>query len=185
MNKILKLGDNQIEVNFNKNRRSKGIKITLKNKGSFLVSYPWFVSQRQAEKFFLENQEWVLKSNKILKERKYSKLLAWGERKDYLKNKERARALVKERLEELNKFYNFSFNKIAIRDQQTRWGSCSSNRNLNFNYRIIFLPDELVDYLIVHELCHLEEMNHSKNFWNLVSQAIPDYKDRSKKLKKL
>jgi hypothetical protein len=185
MKKTFGIGDHLVEVEFNKNRRSKGVKITLKNKGVFLVSYPWFVSQRRAEKFFLESEEWALKGLQNLKNTKYSSLLSWGERRDYLKNKERARALVEERLEDLNQIYNFSFNRIAIRDQQTRWGSCSSNRNLNFNYRVLFLPDELVDYLIVHELCHLQEMNHSGKFWELVERGIPEYKKLSRKLKRL
>jgi hypothetical protein len=185
MEKDFNLGDYQFKVVFKRNKKSKGVKITLKNKGIFLVSYPWFVSQRRAEKFFLESEEWALRSLRSLKNTKYSSLLSWGERKDYLKNKERARALVEERLKELNQIYNFSFNKIAIRDQQTRWGSCSSNRNLNFNYRVLFLPDELVDYLIVHELCHLQEMNHSRNFWELVERGIPGYRKLSRKLKRL
>ncbi len=111
--------------------------------------------------------------------------MGWGSRNDYLRNKERARALVKERVQEINQFYNFPLNKIAIRDQKTRWGSCSSQNNLNFNYRILFLPDDLVDYLIAHELCHLQEMNHSQNFWALVAQRIPDYRKKSRKLRKI
>jgi len=185
MEKEINLRGTMTKVIFRKNRKSKGVKITLKSRGNFLVSYPWFISQKKAEKFFLKNEDWVLKSLEGFKSKKYSNLLSWGERKDYLKNKEMARNFVKNRLEQLNKIYNFSFNKIAIRDQQTRWGSCSSNQNLNFNYRILFLPDDLVDYLIVHELCHLKEMNHSQKFWDLVRLAIPDYKEKSKKLKKL
>lgn len=185
MEKDFNLGGYQFKVFFNKNRRSKGIRITLKKGSNFLISYPWFVSQKKAEKFFMKNEDWVLKNLEELNKNKYSNLLSWGERRDYLKNKERARALVEERVKELNEFYNFSINRIAIRDQQTRWGSCSSKNNLNFNYRILFLPDDLVDYLIVHELCHLKEMNHSKDFWELVGQRIPDYRMKSRKLKRL
>ncbi len=185
MEKEIDFGGQIVKCIFKKNKQSKGIKITLKNSHVFLVSYPWFISQRRAEKFFLESKDWILRGLQNLKNTKYSKLLSWGEKKDYFKNKERARALVKERLEELNKFYNFSVNRIAIRDQQTRWGSCSSKNNLNFNYRILFLPDDLVDYLIVHELCHLKEMNHSRKFWELVGEKIPDYRMKSRKLKRL
>lgn len=185
MKKEIELEGYQIVCVFKKNKQSKGIKITLKNSHVFLVTYPWFISEKRAEKFFIENKGWVLKNLESLKTKQKANLLGWGERKDYLRNKELARALVKERLAEINQFYNFPVNKIAIRDQKTRWGSCSSNNNLNFNYRILFLPDDLVDYLIVHELCHLQEMNHSRKFWELVGQKIPDYRMKSRKLKRL
>ena len=185
MEKIIFLGGNEIKCVFKKNKLSKGIKITLKSDCSLLVTHPWFISQKKAEKFLVKNEDWVLKNLEIFKNKKVSNLLNWGTRKDYLRNKERARSLVEERIADINQIYNFSFNKIAIRDQKTRWGSCSSKNNLNFNYRILFLPDDLVDYLIVHELCHLKEMNHSQKFWELVALGVPDYREKSKKLKKL
>lgn len=66
-------------------------------------------------------------------------------------------------------------NRIRIKDQKTRWGSCSSKGNVNFNYRIIMAPDEILDYIVVHELSHLKHMNHSKDFWNEVGRILPDY----------
>lgn len=99
-----------------------------------------------------------------------------GARSEYLKYKEIARTLVHERLEYFNQFYHFSYNKVFIKNTKTKWGSCSSKRNLNFSYKIALLKPELRDYLIVHELCHLGEMNHGKAFWDLVAQQIPDYK---------
>jgi predicted metal-dependent hydrolase len=102
----------------------------------------------------------------------------------YLRHKEQARALVHERIRFYNQFYNFRFNRIAIKNTKSMWGSCSAKGNLNFNYRIVFLPPPLADYLIVHELCHLYEFNHSKRFWNLVAATIPAYKELRKELKK-
>jgi len=96
--------------------------------------------------------------------------------KDYKLNKERARVLVHERLAFYNTHYNFIIGKVAIRNQRSRWGSCSKKGNLNFNYRIALLPVHLVDYIIVHELCHIAEFNHSKDFWVLVSKTIPDWR---------
>ena len=103
-------------------------------------------------------------------------------RRHYKKHKELARALVSQKIAKYNAFYNFDFGKIAIRNQRSRWGSCSKKRNLNFNYRLAFIPEPLVDYVIVHELCHLGEFNHSKNFWNLVAQTIPNHADLRKQL---
>lgn len=101
----------------------------------------------------------------------------------YLKYKKIARTLVYERLDYFNKFYGFKWNKISIRNQKTRWGSCSKAGNLNFNYKIALLSPEIADYIIVHELCHLREFNHSQNFWDLVEKTIPNYKAIQAKLK--
>src|SRR3989344_1735259 len=98
--------------------------------------------------------------------------------------RELARRLVKQRIAYFNQFYHFRIRRVAIKNQKTRWGSGSSKGNLNFNYKIIYLPKRLADYLIVHELCHLEQLNHSKKFWDLVSKTMPSYKRINKILKK-
>jgi predicted metal-dependent hydrolase len=97
-------------------------------------------------------------------------------KRDYIRHKETARALVHKRLLYWNNHYNLTYHRVSIKNHKTRWGSCSKKGNLNFNFRLIFLPLELLDYLVVHELCHLQEFNHSENFWNLVKKTIPDYK---------
>ena len=78
---------------------------------------------------------------------------------------------------------NVQYGRITIRNQKTRWGSCSSKGNLNFNCLLMLAPDEVVDYVVIHELCHLIEMNHSKAFWKQVEQMMPDYKKHRKWLK--
>lgn len=105
--------------------------------------------------------------------------------KEYKLHKERARALMHYRLQFFNTHYNFRIGKVAIRDQKSRWGSCSKKGNLNFNYRIVLLPEHLADYVIVHELCHIAEFNHSKNFFALVAQTVPDWRKRRTELKKI
>jgi predicted metal-dependent hydrolase len=100
----------------------------------------------------------------------------------YLKHKEQARAVIKERLEHFNAFYQFSYKRVAIKNHKSRWGSCSKKGNLNFNYRLVHLPLRLLDYVVVHELCHLGEFNHSKRFWALVAKALPDWQVRRKEL---
>ena len=107
-----------------------------------------------------------------------------GNRKEFLKNKELARALARNRLEHFNTFYGFKFNRISIRNSRTRWGSCSKKGNLNFNYKICLLPEKFTDYIIVHELCHLAEFNHSPKFWSLVSATVPDHREIRKELRK-
>jgi len=81
------------------------------------------------------------------------------------------------------KIYKTNFNDISVKDQSTKWGSCSSKKNLNFNWRLIFTPYKVIDYVVIHEICHLKEMNHSKDFWNLVLIQSPNYKLHRKWLK--
>lgn len=99
-----------------------------------------------------------------------------ADRKKYETHKEKARQLAHERLVALNMHYGFTYKRISIRCQRTRWGSCSKKGNLNFNYKIALMPPHLVDYIIVHELCHLGAFNHSPAFWRLVAQTVPDHK---------
>jgi predicted metal-dependent hydrolase len=103
--------------------------------------------------------------------------LATGKRSHYLEYRKQAEEYIKTKLENFNQFYGFHFEAISIRNQRTRWGSCSRKGNLNFNYKLLFLPEHMADYVIVHELCHLGEFNHSRRFWNLVAKKIPDYKN--------
>lgn len=111
--------------------------------------------------------------------------------KEFLKNKELAKELVRNKLEYWTGYYkekhniNFEYNRVAVRNQKTRWGSCSSRGNLNFNYRLALIDEELVDYVIIHELCHLIELNHGKNFWSLVELGCPDYKMKMQTLKNI
>ncbi len=103
--------------------------------------------------------------------------------KHYTEHKELARQLIHQRIEHYNAHYNFSYNRVAIRNQRRCWGSCSSLKNLNFNYKLYFLPEHLQDYIIVHELCHLAELNHGQQFWDLVAQKIPNYPEHVAQLK--
>lgn len=98
-----------------------------------------------------------------------------GPRKEYVLHKEAARELVHKRLAHFNRHYKLAWGTVAVRNQKSRWGSCSKAGNLNFNYRIILLPPHLQDYVMVHELCHLQEFNHSPKFWRLVGETVPDY----------
>ena len=94
-----------------------------------------------------------------------------------------AKKYLKNRVQELADFYGFNYKSISIKDTKTRWGSCSSKNNLNFSYKLMFCNSDVVDYVIIHELSHTKQKNHSKKFWDLVSNCCSDYKSKKLYLK--
>jgi len=97
--------------------------------------------------------------------------------------RKQAREVLQQKVFYFQRFIGKSIGDIRIKEQKSRWGSCSSKGNLNFNWKIIMAEDEIIDYLVVHELCHRLYMNHSREFWNSVERIIPDYKTKEKWLK--
>lgn len=95
----------------------------------------------------------------------------------------RALMRVRQRLNEYAPGIGVEFGRVAIRDQKSRWGSCSAKKNLNFNWKLIMAPEEALTYVVIHELCHLIEFNHSPRFWNLVRARMPEYEYWKKWLK--
>lgn len=159
--------------------RSRRLRISITHSGDVIVTRPRRVSERAAHQFVRTHREWIQRALKKVQTRQAALLRApvpWkGTRAEFQQHKKSARLLVEERITHFNQLYQLSYRAIAIRNQRSRWGSCSRARRLNFNYRLVFLPTELADYVIVHELCHLQEMNHSRRFWMLVAKALPHY----------
>jgi predicted metal-dependent hydrolase len=91
--------------------------------------------------------------------------------------KEQAMQLIKSKTEQYSKMMGLIYNKVTIRDQKSRWGSCSYRKNLNFNWRLIMAPEPVLDYVVIHELCHLKVMAHSRSFWSLVSKYCPHWRE--------
>ena len=165
-------------------RNTKRITITVKASGKVVVTAPKWTPVYVIKNFVNSRQKWI--EEQLAKfENKPGSILLKGSREEYLNHKEEARKLVSQKINEYNKYYNFKIGQIRIKNQSTLWGSCSAKGNLNFNYRIVFLPSHLQDYIVVHEMCHLKELNHSSNFWKLVEKTVPDYKNYRKTLKNL
>ena len=119
--------------------------------------------------------QWFFPRVRVVKRRRKKRVLKTP--KDYPVLRAQAKELVIARLTHFNQFYNFTYGKVTIRNQISRWGSCSSKGNLNFSYRILKLAPELQDYIVVHELCHLKEFNHGPGFWELLEEQIPRAKE--------
>lgn len=177
MLKYLKLKDQEIPYTLRKSWRARRLRLSIYIDGRLVVTQPRFFSDRVVESFLVNHAAWIIKRLDNFKTRPVPLLAGPGRRADYLAKKETARRLVNDRLEHFNKFYNLKYKKISIRNQATRWGSCSRRGNLSFNYRLVDLTPAVADYIIVHELCHLREFNHSSRFWRLVAQTLPNYKE--------
>ncbi|MEI6479013.1 MAG: M48 family metallopeptidase [bacterium] len=122
---------------------------------------------------------------RIVRKRRKSRSKNIKGKKELILYKEKALELVIDRLEYFNQFYDLKYGSVKIKAQRTRWGSCSSKGNLNFSYKIFLLPHYLADYLVVHELCHIKEFNHSQRFWDQVAMTIPDFAQKRMELKKI
>jgi predicted metal-dependent hydrolase len=127
-------------------------------------------------RFLHEFEAWIRKEVNRMKDVPVPVPRVRGTRADYLARKEEARTRIMERLAYFAPRYGLTFGRVAIKNMTSRWGSCSAKRNLNFHYKAVDLPNELLDYLVVHELCHLKEMNHGPRFWALVAQEVPEYR---------
>jgi len=173
-----------INYTIKNSRRTRTMRLAVYADGRVCVTKPNFLSANLAKRFVEQKIEWIKKRLDILKNSPLPRL-AVKNREDYLMRREDARKLVSERLAHFNQFYNFTYQRVSIRDTRTRWGSCSRRGNLNFSYRLLDLTPENINYIIVHELCHLREFNHSPRFWLLVSQTIPDYRLRRRELRSL
>ncbi|EKE11035.1 MAG: hypothetical protein ACD_15C00151G0013 [uncultured bacterium] len=183
MEKQLLVNKNKIKYNLRKSRRASNIRLCVRRDLSVTVTLPWCSSEKSAYQFVEEKYKWIL--DRISYFQKNKSCIAEPNRADYIAYKEKAREIVNKKLAYFNQFYNFSWKKIRIRNPISRWGSCSEDGNLNFSYRLFFLPEELQDYIIVHELCHLKEFNHGAEFWKLMSKTIPNSEEKRKAIKAL
>lgn len=179
MKKEIVLAGRKIEYTVRKQARSKNLRLAINSQGSLVASRPWFLSEAAIEKFIRSKAQWVIEKLEQFSGRKNDQEQS---RLEYIRYHTAATELIGQKIKKFNSRYHLPLGKISIRNQRTRWGSCSSRGNLNFNYRIIFLPEAMADYIVVHELCHLKEMNHSPKFWALVAREIPDYKKIRKDL---
>ena len=182
-----------LEFTIKTSARSRSLRVAVHRGGEVFVTVPAGLQKRMGmekgsqlvEAFLNEKSLWLLKAldkMKVLSPLPPKKS-ARESRAEYLKYKKVANDLVVDRLKYFNETYNYKYNKITIRNQKGRWGSCSRKGNLNFNYRIALLPPNLADYIVVHELCHIGRMDHSKKFWDLVALRVPDFKEKRKRLK--
>jgi predicted metal-dependent hydrolase len=166
--------DTRISYTIQRSKRTKSVRLRVYGDGSVFVSLPHKAPDELAHAFVEKKIEWIQKTLCRVAARPRLVAMPW-KGKTYAAYKSEAAHALTSRLSELNSRYKLPYKQVSIRNQRTRWGSCSRQGNLNFNYRLHFLPSEIRDYVLVHELCHLQEFNHSRHFWALVAQVIPNF----------
>ena len=157
----------------------KTIAIQIKPDGQVVVRCPKRMRIEEAKRFVVSKADWI---DKHLAKRQPQNVVKYT-RREIEQLREQARKLIAERVKHFAPIVGVTYGQIAIRTQHTRWGSCSSKGNLNFNCLLALVPPEVLDYVVVHELCHRKELNHSARFWNEMERILPDYKTRRSWLK--
>lgn len=161
--------------------RRHSMRLSLGRSGEVKVMAPLLLSKKIIDEFVISKIEWIKKTKEKID--RASKVPHAG-KGELLKEKLRAKKLILSRLKEVDVNKEFKYKRVTIKNITSRWGSCSIKGNLNFNYRLVYLPLDIVDYVVLHELCHLIEHNHGIGFWQEVAKRMTDYKVRQKNLKK-
>ncbi|MCR4739294.1 MAG: M48 family metallopeptidase [Lachnospiraceae bacterium] len=164
--------------------RRKTIQIEVKSDLRVIVRAPLRASKRSIVQFIEEKQDWIEKSLIKMQERRDEQPVQEKFTPQEIKDlKEKARAWIPGVVDGYAEMMGLTYGRISIRTQRSRWGSCSAKGNLNFNCVLMLLPEEIREYVIVHELCHIRELNHSARFWNEVEKYCPDYRTLRKRLR--
>ena len=162
----------------------KTMTLEVRRDGNVIVRAPLRTGLPRIKRFVNQKQEWVLgcleRTKEYREQKPLSADLSESKRNVYIR---KAKETITKRVSYFARLMGVSYRNITIREQKTRWGSCSSEKNLNFNWKLVLLAPELLDYVVVHELAHRREMNHSKNFWKIVEAELPDYRERRRRLK--
>ena len=161
--------------------RRKTMALKVSEDGTVTVRIPYGVRPEEADRFVEAHVDWIRKRIAECRERAAARP-AYTDRE-----REAGKRLAKELLLKKCRYFaermGVSYGTVTVREQKTRWGSCSAKGNLNFNWKLVLMPPEILDYVVVHELAHRLQMNHSAAFWAEVGKILPDYRERRQWLK--
>ena len=158
----------------------KTLAVQIRADGTVIARAPLRMPKDRILRFLSEKASWICMQQGKMQEREKMRQQACihldaAQEKEL---RERAKSVLAQRTAYFARQIGVTYGRITVRDQKTRWGSCSQTGNLNFNFRLILAPLEVLDYVVVHELCHRRQMNHSAQFWQEVAQVLPDYRKR-------
>ncbi len=168
----------------------KTMSLEISRDGEIIVRAPWLMPEQEVRRFLREKEEWIAGKLVLQEQRRSERDRARQAGQGRLSGEE-IQNLARKALEVLPArtayfagILGVSYGRITIRNQKSRWGSCSAKGYLNYNCLLMLTPPEIQDYVVVHELCHRLEMNHSPRFWDHVASVLPDYRRRRDWLKK-
>lgn len=166
----------------------KTLSVSIQPDCTIAVRAPRSVSNSQIRRFLVEKQHWLI--TKYLETKQKQEAIPCSDLTDTQRAAltrryiDAAKEYFPKRVAYFHQFTGGTYSRITIRDQKTRWGSCSSKGTLSFNWRLMLAPPAILDYVVVHELCHLRHMDHSPAFWQAVGEVFPDYASARKWLRK-
>lgn len=161
--------------------RRKSMAMKVEEDGKIVVRVPYRLPAEHADKFVECHKEWIVARRHDYETMKLLKPSYTDEEKEQYR--QAARIVLDTKCRRFAERMGVTYGRISIKEQKTRWGSCSVAGNLNFNWKLVLMPEKIQDYLVVHELAHRKEMNHSERFWAVVEEFIPDYRERRKWLR--
>lgn len=164
-------------------RKSLGLEV--RDANTVLARIPTRVSDRELKAFVENHRSWILEKTAVMAECEENRKSTPAPPLELLSKTDRMKIQLKigKRVRHYCEAMGVTVGYVTVKDQKTRWGSCSAKGNVNFNYQLAFLPDELLDYVVIHELAHRRHMNHSRAFWAEVEKYCPDYLERREQLK--
>mgnify|MGYP002860854616 CR=1 FL=1 len=165
--------------------RRRTISVEVRTDGSVVVRAPYRMDAARIGQFVRSKQDWIEKHLEamLLRQQTISNNRKHFTEEEIKQIIEKAKQVIPQRTACFAERIGVDYGRITLRNQKTRWGSCSAKGNLNFNYMLAAMPPEILDYVVVHELCHRLEMNHSPHFWSEVEKTFPDYREAKKWLK--
>ena len=164
-------------------RKSLGLEV--RDANTVLARIPTRASYRELKAFVENHRSWILEKTEVMAEREEKRKSTPAPPPELLSKTDRMKIQLKigKRVRHYCEAMGVTVGYVTVKNQKTRWGSCSAKGNVNFNYQLAFLPDELLDYVVIHELAHRRHRNHSRAFWAEVEKYCPDYLERREQLK--
>ena len=164
-------------------RKSLGLEV--RDANTVLARIPTRVSDRELKAFVENHRSWILEKTEVMAEREEKRKSTPAPPPELLSKTDRMKIQLKigKRVRHYCEAMGVTVGYVTVKNQKTRWGSCSAKGNVNFNYQLAFLPEELLDYVVIHELAHRHHMDHSRAFWAEVEKYCPDYRERRAALK--